>query len=331
MYILLTLFSMKYRKGPHMFRRTLLKLIIILFVSTYGYCLSPPFSGDHPWFTGPLFTPSARVVPAEHFNIEPYCTWVVNTGAYDNDGKVVSAPRYNQITSQLVCKVGLIDRVDFSLNAQSSYNWLGNLSATGFRDLSVGFDFQLIEDSKDGMPLRLAVYEIFPTGRYENLKPRLLGVDSIGSGSYATHLGLSTSRLFHFEDNRYLNARCTVLTILYAPASVHGLNSYGGDPTTHGTIHPGFNYAVLLGAEYTLTDNWVLALDIINGWSSKSTFKGDTIFPVGLRAGSNFSVAPAIEYNWSKTIGVIVGGWCSFAGCNSPQFVGCSGAINVYF
>jgi hypothetical protein len=52
-----------------------------------------------------------------------------------------------------------------------------------------------------------------------------------------------------------------------------------------------------------------------------------------MKAPSNeqWSVAPAIEYNWSKNVGLIVGSWFSFAGRNSVRFISGVAALNIYF
>ncbi len=45
---------------------------------------------------------------------------------------------------------------------------------------------------------------------------------------------------------------------------------------------------------------------------------------------AQFSIAPAIEYNWNANIGIIFGSWFTLAGKNSTQFTSGVFAFNYY-
>jgi hypothetical protein len=64
--------------------------------------------------------------------------------------------------------------------------------------------------------------------------------------------------------------------------------------------------------EYSVTRNWVLALDFVH-------------------QRADFAVAPAIEYNWSGRVGVIVGARWFVAGSNSSATLTPIAAINALF
>jgi len=61
-----------------------------------------------------------------------------------------------------------------------------------------------------------------------------------------------------------------------------------------------------LADEFALDQRWVLALDVTEDLA-KAMHLHDGISPILDRTSENISVAPAVEYNFSKSIGVIVG------------------------
>jgi hypothetical protein len=79
--------------------------------------------------------------------------------------------------------------------------------------------------------------------------------------------------------------------------------------------------AVNSSLEYSVTRNWVLALDLVyqhdDNEDSESAWR--------------FGVAPAIEYNWNSNVGVIVGARRFVAGRNSTATVTPMVAINLLF
>lgn len=297
------------------------------------FSISPPIdSTGYPWFTGPLITTSSRVVKRGHVNFEPYLNWSVINGVYDDNWNAISGPSFNQINPQLVTKFGLTDWMDFSFNVQSVYNWTAHASASGFSDLVSGLDIQLLDDKNvAGMPLKLVLFGVFPTGRYEYLKPSLEGTDSTGLGRFGAQVGLVVGKLFHFADDRYLNTRFYLNTVICTSVRVHGLNAYGGDETTRGIVRPGTVVNFFSGAEYTLTHNWVLAIDVLGTYKGRNRFKGSSLFPVGGPEMMSFVLAPAIEYNWNSNVGVIVGSVFTVAGKNTARMRGASAALNWYY
>lgn len=90
--------------------------------------------------------------------------------------------------------------------------------------------------------------------------------------------------------------------------------------------------------EYSITLNWVAAIDLNYIHINKSTFRGKlgTIAPgvpamVGFKASEQFSLAPALEYNWSEKIGVIAGVWFTVLGRNQFDFTSGVAAFNWYY
>lgn len=310
-----------------------MKKILLLLLLSYGPLLavSPAFSGDQPWLTGPLVTPSARLVDPGHGICEPYVYWFAIDGFYQHNWSAEKTPIFYQVIPEFVGKIGLVDRVNFTIVLRSYYNSVGNVSDTSFGDVTAGFDFALIKADKDKMALKFTVQEVFPTGSFENLDIDSLGTDVGGLGSYGTLIGLTTNKLFHFCGDHYLNVRVNAAYFYLTSVKVHGLNTYGGDPTTRGTVYPGKVFRVFAAAEFTLTKHIALALDVLSIFGSRNRFTGETIAPLNLGSDIQFSLAPAIEYNFNKDIGVIVGSLFTVAGRNTPRFSSLIGAINILF
>jgi hypothetical protein len=202
---------------------------------------------------------------------------------------------------------------------------------------------------------RIAVIELFPTGRYQNLNPNAYATDATGSGSYQTSIGLNFDLLTQFKGtSHYLKASGSITATLPSTTKVQGLSIYGGDAKTNGYINPGSSIALDLAAEYTLTQNWVAVIETNllaqkasdftgnigdNIASFKAFIKNSTraekmasnhirpsrhnIF-YGDTVGSGnmylLVLAPALEYNISDSLGLTAGVVVSLEGRNSPYF-----------
>jgi hypothetical protein len=318
------------------------KLIFILFfaigLAQSDLCLgvsSVPFSEEPegPWFTGPLLTPSARVMPPGHVNLEPYLFWDVATGKYDDHWKAHTIPTFNTINPQLQVKYGLVDKIDLTATIMSFYKFTQGKSGSSFGDLFVGLEYQLFE----GKPhdwitfAKFSIIEGFPTGKYQHLDPDRLLTDAGGEGSYITAAGLTLSKLFEFPCKKYLGTRCNFSVLYFTPTHIRGLSVFGGDPFTRGTVHHGATYLFFAGAEYTVTREFTLACDFFARYVQRKTFRGFSVTPISLPEQIQFSLAPAVEYNWSDSMGIIVGAWFSFTGRNAARFINGVAAFNYVY
>lgn len=120
--------------------------------------------------------------------------------------------------------------------------------------------------------------------------------------------------------------------------NVRGGNAYGGGFGTDGRVHPGATVNVVVAAEYTLTRHWVLAFDVGYFHVGATRFSGTTGVDAtgaqavtGKGAGDLLSLAPAVEYNFTEQLGVIVGPWFSVAARHMSHFVGMVAAANFLF
>ncbi len=99
-----------------------------------------------PWLTGPLIAPIGAVVPYGDFEIETYIYATTNTGTYNKNWGVVSAPHnFFSLNPQFLCFFGITPWVDVNIIPQFFYNWTDGQSAVHFGDLQVGLDFQLLD------------------------------------------------------------------------------------------------------------------------------------------------------------------------------------------
>jgi hypothetical protein len=144
-------------------------------------------------------------------------------------------------------------------------------------------------------------------------------------------LDVVSSKLWHLYGIHYFEARFYSGYRIGTPASLCGLSVYGGGPGTHGTIYPGNIFFADIALQYNLSLNWAFACDIFYRRQDRNRFSGKTVSPAGLPSSEQFSLAPALEYNFSKDLGLIGGVWFTAAGRNTPQFINGLFSLNAYF
>ncbi len=302
-----------------------------------------------PWFTGPLLTSSANMLPYDNFNIEPYIYAIHYTGTYDADWKKHSNIKFWTYQFQYSVQIGLSSRLQLSLAPQVFYNkidanhilGLPSASSTQFTDLPVTLGIQIVRAKKeDWYPtIGFQITEIFPTGKYEKLDPLKRRMDVGGLGAYATNFTLLFGKLFHVNgDHGYLSTRGSVGYTIAPPVEVHEVNTYGGGIGTKGHVHPGRVLQGLIGMEYAITLNWVAAIDLNYVHINKTTFRGNpgilaqgVAAKVGFKSSEQFSLAPALEYNISEKVALIAGVWFSVVGRNQFDFTSGVVAFNWYY
>jgi hypothetical protein len=99
---------------------------------------------------------------------------------------------------------------------------------------------------------------------------------------------------------------------------------YGTPQGFRGHADPGDTFSLYSAWEYSITRNWVLALDAFYQHDSSTRVRGDTQgVPFSADSGSawRFGLAPAIEYNFTSNIGVIFGARWFAAGSNTGASV----------
>jgi hypothetical protein len=262
-------------------------------------------------WTGPLLASNAETLPQGHVYTEPYFF----------DG--ISGGEHHPGTSGFY-QYGLTD--NWTVGMQPFFS----LGAERFNhDLALG-DFKLLSQvrlshftpERQVPSVALVTNLVIPTGKDDHLGRLKSGH---GSGSFAPEIGVNVQQYFLLGNGRLLRARINVLHDFPFRTEISGRSVYGTDAGFHGHARPGAKTTMILGAEYSLTNQWVLAFDVEGDHWGKTRVKGrdavgapvDRISPVSWNVG----VAPAVEYNWSARAGAIFGVWVVPKGHNTQSSV----------
>lgn len=288
----------------------------------------------NPWYTGPLITPSATMMPPAEFNVQPYIFVTDKYATYNEDRHKVSIPSLIQLQGSATIQTGITDSMDFTLGFNGYGNWQNGHSGGGYGDMSMTLGFLINRESRYTPKAKFTVAQSFPTGKYQHLYST--GLNSTGAGAWGTTFGLAIGKLFFYTTQHPFNTRLFVSYQIWTDVDVSGFNTYGGGYGTRGTVKPGQVFSADMGFEVSITQQWVAALDVVYTTSQRTKFHGDpgvtiagTPASVGSGSSDNLSLAPAIEYNWNSQLGVILGGWFSVMGRNSSVFG--SGIISVTY
>jgi hypothetical protein len=174
----------------------------------------------------------------------------------------------------------------------------------------------------------LVLGETLPLGKFDRLGQR--PANGFGSGVYTTALSLYSQYFFWLPTGRILRTRLDVSYSFSGSASVHDVSVYGTSQGFRGRVHPGDSILADGAFEYSLTRNWVLALDVVYEHDSNTRVKGpDRLAELDSGTGYTWSLAPAIEYNFNSRIGVIAGAKLTVAGRNATAELIPVAAVNI--
>jgi hypothetical protein len=295
-------------------------------------------SRDDAWWTGPLLAASPVTLPPGHFLIEPYVFDAIPRGHYDNDGRRHSGPHANNFGSQSYVLYGLVDGLTVGFIPRFGFNEPSEgrgSSKPGIGDLTLQASYALTRFAEGNwIPSTAFVFqETLPTGKYDRLGDR--PADGLGSGVYSTSLSLYSQYFFWMPHGRILRTRLDVSYSISGSASVRDVSVYGTAEGFQGRARPGNSTLIDAAWEYSVTRNWVLALDVayqhdsnthVRGWSGGSS-------PMALELNSGpshtWSLAPAIEYNFNSRVGIIAGAKFTIAGRNATALVIPVAAVNI--
>ena len=262
-------------------------------------------------WTGPLLASNAETLPKGHFYTEPYFF----------DG--ISGGDHNPGTSGFY-QYGLLD--NWTVGVQPFFS-LGTQRYN--RAVAIG-DFKLLSQVRlshftpeHRVPsVALVTNLVLPTGRHDHLGELRSGH---GSGSFAPEIGINVQQYFLLKNGRLLRGRINVLKNFPLRTDVSGRSVYGTGVDFHGHAKPGSKTTFIVGAEYSLNKEWVLALDVeADHWGTTKITGRDGNGALVRRTSPkslNIGFAPAVEYNWSDRAGVIVGIWIVPKGHNAKSSV----------
>lgn len=297
---------------------------------------APPYI---PWFTGSLLPPSAVNASPGHPVIAPIFLFTTTYGEYADNWKFVGTSNTYSINPYFELLFGLNDHIGVDIYAPFISSWKKGESSTHLQDTIVLLGFQVARDKpKTWIPdIRITFQETFPTGNYQKLNPKKMGIDATGQGSFQSGFDLIIQKHFSINDHSLL-LKWTIAYLFPAPVHVKGLNTFGGGKGTSGRVSPGQFLYLYFSGEYSLTQNWAFAFDTLLQYQQKSTFKGNpghmpdgTPNPIGTPPFLQITLSPQIEYNLTDHSGLLFGFWGTVLGRNSPAFLSLVAAYYIAF
>jgi hypothetical protein len=280
---------------------------------------------DEAWWTGPMLANSAATLPRGHVLIEPYLY----------DVRSAHADGFGSLTYLLY---GVTDRLTVGLIPVFGYNRVDGApdsSGVGLGDASVQAQYRLTEFHQGSwLPtISLMLQQTLPSGRYDHLSR---ASDGMGGGAAATTLQLNTQTYFWMPNGRIVRMRLNLAGTWSGEADVVNRSVYGTADGFRGTARPGRSLLVNAAWEYSLSQHWVLAMDLTWRRTAGTRLRGydayGTPAPIPVRQRSRGSVAlgfaPAVEYNFSARLGVLFGVRVITGGHNTPTTITPAVALN---
>jgi hypothetical protein len=276
------------------------------------------------WWTGPMLANNASTLPRGHFLVEPYL--------YDE-----ISPHSNGFGSLTYIEYGLVNRFTIGLIPTFGYNQVSDglsSSGVGLGDVTVLAQYRLTQfhEGHKLPTISLMVQETLPSGKYDQLGAH--PSDGFGAGAYTTTLALNSQTYFWMPNGRILRMRLNATQSLSTYANVAGVSVYGTGAGFQGHAKPGASTFVDAAWEYSLTRNWVLALDATYRHTADTRITGYNPSQTPPNIVQNFGYsdaigfAPALEYNWKPTSGVLLGTRIIALGHNTPTTITPAVAIN---
>ena len=274
------------------------------------------------WWTGPILASGAETLPRGHVLVEPYVFNVRSTGS-------------DYIGSLTYFLVGATNRL--TLGAIPTFGAAKSRTSTRHRRLGVG-DLTLTAQYRFNRAVpgallptvAVVVQRTVPLGRFDRLDDN--PDRGIGTGARTTLVGVYAQRTDTLWNGRPLRTRLNLTRSFSPSVRVEGASVYGTDLGFRGAVRPGSATIADVSVEYSVTRNWVLATDLVYRWTGVTSIRPDTGSESTLLPRTAvFSIAPAVEYSWSSTRGVLLGVRLTPARRHSPASVTPVFALNAVF
>lgn len=290
-------------------------------------------------FTGPLVTPAVNTLPSGLFNIEPYLIHSESRGSFDGAGhRHASRTRFRQWQIAVPMTYGVTDSFGIQLTPTAIRASSDGRHTDGLRigDTGIRLQQRLLAPDEDGQGtvLAVAVARNFTTGKYHQLDANPL--NATGNGAGRATLAIGAQRLYRLDHGRALRWRSQ---LSWSPRPgrirVRDTSVYGTQGGFHGHANAGQSWSATLAAEYALDPRWVLVGEAL--WNRQGAVRVHGIEAKGGRvdrrivAGHAFSLAPAIEYHFNASVGLIAGVQFTVAGRNVTDYVAPQVAVNMVF
>ncbi|MDF7673164.1 hypothetical protein PT277_09510 [Acetobacteraceae bacterium ESL0709] len=315
-----------------------LTLRILLAALLYAcHPVSKAWAGQ--WYTGSLISASGGVTKG-YWDIEPYYTYTQPIGYLDNRGhsRPSSHPLQRFFSNDTLWEYGLTRNLTIAWHTVVNYQWKsgqGHSHGPKAGDMPVDLIYRYLEpDPKRFIPsLNIYVGMVFPTGDYNRLGHLQ---DGMGNGNFTFRLGLTAQSTYSLPNGHELRLR--FWNWFYRPvtsASLRDVTSYGTEMGFRGHGQQGMHGETGVALEYGITQRWVFAFDLYRDWANGAHVQGYDHYghysrEVGL-SSTSWQVAPALEYNWNDSWGVIFGSSFVFAGHNNDFSIAPQFAVNAMF
>jgi len=252
------------------------------------------------WWTGPILAASANTLPRGHILIEPYVYDVIGTHS-------------SELGSLTYALYGLTDKLTVGTVPTGGFNRVSDgLSSSTIElgDVPVQAQYRLTQFHPGSwIPTSsINVSESFPTGQYDRLGNH--PSDGLGSGAFTTTLASYSQMYLWLPNRRILRTRFDVSEALSSNVTVQDVSVYNTTAGFSGHASPGNSFFADSSWEYSVTRRWVVATDLTYRHTANTRVTGTNgTSSITLNSGSSdaFGFAPAVEYSWKSTIGIIFG------------------------
>jgi len=294
-------------------------------------------------FMGPLITPNPAGLPQGRWFLEPYLVRVDSNAHYDADGeRQRSAQDSGAWAVVMPVMYGFSDRLMGQVNLSASRAESGTGHSGGFRagDTTARLQYLLQAPSADGTrpAVSLAVSQRLSTGSHDRITGNPL--DAQGDGVQRTTVALGVQQVVWMPNGRPLRWRGQLMAGP-APArtALSGASIYGTEAGFQGHIARGSVLGLSVAGEYSFNDRWVGVMELAASRETGQRLIGfmPTADGGGRRideqrpASRSLSVAPAVEYHFSPSLGLIAGVEITLAGRNTGRVISPQVALGVFF
>ena len=283
------------------------------------------------WWTGPLVAPSPAPFAQGVLGVEPYFLDKRGDGAFDDNGTLHSSPPGGD---QLRAFVSLQYGVTGDLGVQivpAIVHSLNGGAATGLADLPVRVKYRIFRGHAGFWhpQLNLVAGITLPVGRYDNLRK---SSDGFGSGAVTAMQQAMLQTVFVTDGHANRMRLWGTVSEPLDSVRLHGISTYGTAAGFDGMAVLGDSAQLGIADEFAIDQRWVLALDVVQDFGKGTHLRSGGYTGTLLNvATSGFSVAPAVEYNFSGSVGVIAGAQISTLGRNSSSTIIPQVAVNMFF
>jgi hypothetical protein len=289
--------------------------VALVALSSGGYCGAQ--TSDEAWWTGSLLSASPAPLRPGLMNVEP--TLLESTAAGPGRSTVITPILY-----------GISDR--FTFGALPVLGRSGTRPEMGDLTLQALYCLEKYDPDSGAPTLSLIFRETFPTGPFDRLGDH--PERGFGGGAYKTRAGIYGQTYFTLSTGRLLRARLDLLATYSEKADITGSSVYGTGEGFHGRAKPGNAVDADLSFEYSVTREWVLVMEIdygVNATTRIVGYQGATSVAQELGSNRPISFAPAVEYSFSASVGVILGVDIVPAGRNIAASQAPAAALNLVF